>query len=129
MCVPQHLCIAGFVASATWRAGWVCAGPAAGPGPFPIPPSLPYCSSAPEALLLCGCQIILGTDCGAVDHWISAQLEGRGGLDLARGSCPQLCLQGINADSQLCIGLDWGHLALLYTGSNLLKFGTPQLRN
>lgn len=128
MCAPAplHCWIRGLGhlegwAGLCWTSCWT--------GSLPHSSSLPYFSSAPEALLLCGCQIILGTDCRAVDHWISAQLEGRGGLDLARGSCPQPYLQGINADSQLCIGPDWGHLALLYTGSNLLKFGTPQLRN
>lgn len=92
-----------------------------------LPSSLPHSSilqllpECPEILLLC--------EYGTVHDWISAQLEGRSGLDSARGSCPQPHLQGSNAHSQLCIAPNQGHLPLSYAASSLLKFDTPQLRN
>lgn len=92
------------------------------PSPLLCPTAI---SRSPEALQLSGCQIILGRDFEVVEHWILVQLEGRGGLDSAKGSCLQPHLQS----SQMSIAPEQEHLALWYVASSLLKLGTPHLGN
>lgn len=125
MRAPQHLCAAAVGALATRRAWVGLCWASCYPAPFPAHQSYSSSPSGPPSPSALWVPVHFGD--GWQSCWsLDLSTAGRQGWV---GSCPQLCLQGSNADSQLCVAPDWAPLPLWYTASSLLKFGTPQLRN